>query len=356
MSARRGITGYVSGQDKERITTSNVGYGALVSTGTSSTITLGGVNYNLHTFLTDGSFTVQTAGIFDVLLVGGGGAAGNGYWYSPAPQSAGCSGGGGGGGVIGGYGATLTMYFPVGVYNVDVGLGGYPYGLSGYGGYQGLPGRPTRINHASTNGVMIEALGGGGGSGAYYGSSSDYAYMVGRDGAQGGGSSWNSFPLVGEGLSHEGVGPIAVPYAPTLISGRRGGQGQLSNNTSTQSGGGGGGAAQNAYGSNRPAGGTGGAGGNGLEVGLNWLGTSTYYIGAGGGGGGSSAGGAAGLGGVAGKNNNSPFIASPLSPSGYGINGQQPGAAGGGCCAGSSINDCYGGYGAPGAVWIRFKV
>ncbi len=39
--------------------------------GTSSSITVGGVNYTLLTFTASGTLTVATAGLFDVLIFGG---------------------------------------------------------------------------------------------------------------------------------------------------------------------------------------------------------------------------------------------------------------------------------------------
>jgi hypothetical protein len=58
--------------------------------GSSSSITVGGVNYTLLTFTSSGTLTVTQAGVFDVLVVAGGGG---GF----APSSTFFVGGGGGG-------------------------------------------------------------------------------------------------------------------------------------------------------------------------------------------------------------------------------------------------------------------
>ena len=46
--------------------------------GTSSSITVGGINYTLLTFTSSSTLTVTKSGLFDVLLFGGGGGGGSG--------------------------------------------------------------------------------------------------------------------------------------------------------------------------------------------------------------------------------------------------------------------------------------
>lgn len=353
-------SGYVSSNVQERVYSGTLGYGVATGTGASSSITAGGIAYTLLTFTSDGSLTVSTAGLFDILMVGGGAAAGNAYYNNPAPTTWGCSAGGGGGGVLGYYSGfntvdTLTLFFDTGVYTIDVGLGGTPFGdANNYYYAPGLPGRPSRIAPAGANSAtytILEALGGGGGAAAGPWSSSDYAYSIGKDGANGGGSTWTGFPFLGEGLSWDSTYGTNVPTYPAgaipgFPRGRRGSSGSVSNGSgnSTNRGGGGAGAAGDAGNSSS---GVGGSGGNGLDVSA-WLGQgSPYYIGAGGAGAGNSSGGAAGLGGVAGRNN---------GQANNGISGVQPGAGGGGCAANSNIGNCLGGFGAPGAIWVRFRV
>lgn len=87
-----------------------VGYGA-GSGGTSSSITDGGIAYTLHTFTSDGTFTVTREGIFELFLCGGGGGAGTNFIGRTYGDS-------------GGTGAAVTickMVLPVGSYTVDVG-------------------------------------------------------------------------------------------------------------------------------------------------------------------------------------------------------------------------------------------
>ena len=60
--------------------------------GSSSSITVGGINYTLLTFTTDQNLVVSKAGLFDVLLIGGG--AGGGFSSAGSPTA---TGGGGAG-------------------------------------------------------------------------------------------------------------------------------------------------------------------------------------------------------------------------------------------------------------------
>lgn len=218
-------------------------YGAATG-GTSSTITVGGVNYTLLTFTTDANLIVSKSGLFDVLLVGGGGGGGTGTTGG---------GGGGGGGVIG-IQATQTVYLTAATYAVDVGAGGAASSVG--------------LNSAIAS--IIAVPGGGAGGRVTAG------FQTGQTGASGGG-----------GCDNKDFGPSNF-----LIGGNIGGNSAGSPFVGA-GGGGAGGAGGNTSGS------TGGAGGNGRDISAFITG-ATYYASAGGGGGSSGTGGAAGSGGVAG--------------------------------------------------------
>ena len=112
-------------------------YGA-GSGGTEATYTANGKNYKSHTFLANGTFTVTTAGFFDIMMVAGGGA-GSG-WHG---------GGGGAGNVV-----IINDTITAGAYSLVVGSGG-----NGVGAQRGE-------NGSDTTGFGESAFGGGGG-GAY---------------------------------------------------------------------------------------------------------------------------------------------------------------------------------------------
>ena len=63
--------------------------------GTSSSITVGGVNYTLLTFSSDSNLVVSKAGLFDILLIGGGGGG------AGAANASSAGAGGGGGDIVG---------------------------------------------------------------------------------------------------------------------------------------------------------------------------------------------------------------------------------------------------------------
>lgn len=270
----------------------------LASGGSSSSITVGGVNYTLLTFTTDGTLTVSAAGKFDVLLVGGGGGGGG----LASNAFGGACAGGGGGQVI-----QTSIYLAAGSYSVDVGAGGAGGNRNGGGASRsGAAGRLSSI------GTAIVA---GGGDGA-------------------GGNSTGLYLYAGTGGSSGGSARGAGQDKPTPLIGANLG-GTSPGDNAAGGGGGAGGVGGNASGT------TGGAGGNGSDV-STFIGGSTYYAGAGGGGGATGTGGAAGSGGVAGKT------------SGSGNNGVNYGAAGGGSFSSTDL-DPYGGNGAAGVVYVRFK-
>ena len=92
---------------------SGVSYGVATG-GTSSSITDGGQAYTLLSFTSDGTLTVSTAGLFEVLILGGGSGGGR------EPAGSGRAGGGGGGGGI----LQETIYLTATTYSVTVGSGG----------------------------------------------------------------------------------------------------------------------------------------------------------------------------------------------------------------------------------------
>jgi len=311
MATARRQLGYVSSLTTQTVNVQ--GYGVATG-GSSSSISVGSpaVNYTLLTFTSDGTLTVTTAGLFDVLLIGPGGGGGSGG--SGAGTSA---GGGGGGGQIVGLDTTLTIYLSAGTFTMDVGAG--QAGTSSYAALASVTDFAGRI----------QAIGGGVG-GAYANTtgvsgvnSPDFRFA--RAGASGGG--W-------------AIGTAFVPDSVrnTVLSGFNGNVGgyggQEGNTASTAAGGGGGAGSAGGNGS----GSSGGSGGNGKDI-SGWITGSTYYACAGGGGGGSSSGGAAGLGGVAGKT------------SGAGNNATNYGAGGGG-----TYSNTNGGNGNDGAIFVRFKV
>lgn len=124
--------------------------GANASGGTTSTYDY----FRVHTFSSSGTFTVSTAGYFDILLVGAGGSGGS---------RASWDGGGGGGGAGGLVYHYANVYMSAGDYTVTVGSIGSGTASSIVGG---------SINYSAAaggngqNGVKFD--GGNGGSNAWY--------------------------------------------------------------------------------------------------------------------------------------------------------------------------------------------
>ena len=125
-----------------------LGYATKISatspSGTESSFAYGSENYKLHTFTSDGTFTVTASGIVEYLVVAGGGGGGSGQ------GNGGGHAGGGGGGVL-----TGTTWVPVGNHVVTVGDRGNG------GAYNGNPG--SNGDNSSFMGQV--AFGGGGGEG-----------------------------------------------------------------------------------------------------------------------------------------------------------------------------------------------
>jgi hypothetical protein len=268
-----------------------VSYGVATG-GTSSTPTIGGIDYTVLTFTSDDDLVVSRSGLFDVLLVAGGGSAGGG---TPTDR---CSSGGGGGGVVG-LTTLTTIYLEAATYTIDVGAGGSAIAeSSGQTGFS-----------SSIGSTIISAAGGGRGT---FGAGTENNFKV--EGGSNGGTSNNS-----------------VAATKTIVNG----QGNLGGRSTATTNAGGGGGFGSAGGNGSTT--TGGAGGNGSEI-NGFTGGSSSVVSAGGGGSGTVTGGAAGTGGVAGVT------------TGAGNSGVNPGAGGGG-----NESDAAPGSGAAGLVVVRFK-
>ena len=134
--------------------------------------------YQYNAFTSDGTLTVTTPGLVDVLIVGGGGGGG-GYY----------SGGGGGGG-----GVAFAEDFYVDA-NVSVGVGAGGSGGSASSATDGFGTNGT----SSTFGKLI-GVGGGAGAGQHSGNTGGYGE---RGGSGGGGGSRNA-QSGGKGITTQG--------------------------------------------------------------------------------------------------------------------------------------------------------
>ena len=259
-------------------------------------------DYEVHTFTSSGTLTVEGREAVDILVVGGGGGGG----------SRNTSGGGGGGG-----GVIYKQSFAVtsGVYQVVVGVGG--------GG--GDSARGENGGNSSIFGLV--AKGGGGGGGNYPSGTTDYN---GQSGGSGGGGSGAG----GGGSNNPGDG--------TSGQGNAGGKGYK------WRGGGGGGYA--AAGGDSVAEGQAGAGGVGFECLIT--GKAVCY--GSGGGGGSTATTGNGLGGD-GAGNGGVYNGSVGEAGGNGVDGTGGGGGGGGGNSANANGYGEGGNGGRGVVIIRCR-
>jgi hypothetical protein len=84
------------------------------SGGTITTYTSGGTTYRVHTFTTNGTFTVNSlgdsSGNIDVLLVGGGGKGGDTAGNNASVREYGAGGGGAGGAIFTSTTVSTTSY------------------------------------------------------------------------------------------------------------------------------------------------------------------------------------------------------------------------------------------------------
>ncbi len=259
--------------------------------GSSSSITVSGINYTLLTFTTTGTLTVTKSGLFDVLNISGGGGGGTGI-------SLGRGGGGGGGGGN----ETNTIYLDANQ-TITVGAGG----------------AFNTIGNRSQIGTLSTVIGGGLGGHLTTGDPSNT-----KVGACGGGAFSSAAADTNTG-------------GPKLeINGSAGGNGAGASSSNAGSGGGGGATAAGGNGSGT----TNGAGGAGVDVSTFIGGSALFKCGGGGGGGLTGGAGGSSVGGAGGTGNNVGASASANTGSG----------GGGG---GDTTNN--GGAGGSGIVFIRFK-
>ncbi len=157
---------------------------------TGGTITTDGA-FQIHTFTTNGTFTVTGSGNAEVLVIGGGAAGG-------------AQGGGGG---AGGYQTILVFPLTAQAYPVIVGLGGVG---------------TNDINTAGNNGSLSSfdniTSNGGGGGGARNGDASNP-----QDGASGGGENPSQGGGFGTGIAGQGNDGGAGNVAPLELQGGGGG-------------------------------------------------------------------------------------------------------------------------------------
>lgn len=132
------------------------------SGGTELEYTVNDVLYRSHTFTSDGTFTVNTGGAMDYLVVGGGGGGGGGF-----------EGGGGGAGAF----EEGSNTFAEGSYTITVGDGGSPN---------------SGTSTDATNGTLSEISGVSTAAGGGAGGTSGLAPNTGKDGASGGGGGIGS--------------------------------------------------------------------------------------------------------------------------------------------------------------------
>ena len=194
------------------------------SGGAETDITVDGIDYKLHTFLSGGTFTVTQGGAIDILVVGGG-AGGNGGIGSNQ------SGGAGAGAVI--YHTNYNI--ASGTYSVTIGAGGSAGPDDGFGGTGG----------DTTVGSLYTAKGGGRGGRDANG---------GYDGGSGGGGSRNNDRAAGSAVTTN-----VHPAGATVY----GNDGAVGTQSTTNLAGGGGGA-----GSSPPSANT-NYGGDGIRINID---------------------------------------------------------------------------------------
>ncbi len=208
--------------------------------------------YRIHTFSTDGTFTMPCTGKVEVLLVGGGGGGGFG---NPDENRRGFQGGGGGGGG----GVILTnAYLLAGSYAVTIGAGG-------------TAGNSTDLaaNGGETRALGLVAYGGGAGA-RYDGRSTSFVGTPGADGASGGGAT-HVYENTMSGTQSDGGHAI---YAEAGNLGHEGGW-----STHPYGAGGGGGAGEVGHGTTGTNNSNPGKGGNGVSCEIS--GAEVYYGGGG---------------------------------------------------------------------------
>ncbi len=282
---------------------------------TGGTITTSGV-YRIHTFTSSDTFSVNTAGNVEFLIVGGGGGGCGAF-----------CGGAGGGGIVHSSSYPLSSQ----IYTIIVGIGG-----TGGLGWQQI-GNMDGANGGNSSAFNIIATGGGGGGafwgGGYGGDSSDGA----KAGGSGGGAAHAHLNMT----CQTGAASNQQNFANTTAYGNSGGSaGIYAAGPYNGGGGGGAGSAGETGSSSNP-----GNGGAGLAFAIS--GSSIIYAG---GGGGSSQGTGYGIGGLGGGGN---ATATTTVAQDGGTNLGGGGGAGGYDFATSAR---VGGNGGSGIVIIRYPI
>ena len=205
MADRRQM-GYVSSTVNTVTPVSTYG---IATGGTSSSITVGGQNYTLLTFTADGTLTVSTAGLFDVLLIGGGGGSNN---------IGGNGTGGGGAGQL----VETTVYFPAGTQTITIGAGGahnsQPFATTRCGGLFVLGGSGVKAA-ASPGSYGASGAGGEGYGSVIGGGSAQINAVTGYAGGNGSNSATNGYPGGGGGGMGGAGGSASGGTAGTAGSG-----------------------------------------------------------------------------------------------------------------------------------------
>ena len=272
------------------------------SGGTITTYTSGGTTYRVHTFTSNGTFTVNSlgssSGNIDVLLVGAGGKGGDTYGAGGTAREFSAGGGGAGGAIYTSTTVSTTTY------NLSIGT----------------------TNGANTSGFTLTAFGGG--NGAFFNNVSLVAATNGGSGGGGVGNGGDTGTFPGTGVSGQGF---------------NGGQGFVGDNNRGSGGGGG----ASAVGQNGQLSGPSGNGGAGIQS--NITGTLLFY--AGGGGAGRSQFTDAGLGGSSVGGNGG------TTSGANGSNATFYGGGGGGAGEFDSFGEqAVGGNGYQGVVIIRYPI
>jgi hypothetical protein len=298
--------------------TSNVTAAPTYIVATGGTITCCG-DYKIHTFTSDGCFSVTNAGIpagsttVDYLVVAGGGGGGSIQ-----------GGGGGAGGYRESSGAASGCYtvspLGSGVSALPVSVTTYPITVGGGGSAGLLPGGNSGGSGSNSIFSTITSTGGAGGGGFN---------VNGISGGSGGGGGGCGSPVKSGGSGN--TPPVSPP------------QGNPGGDAEQPDGGGGGGGGATVAGNNSVPPREAGAGGTGATTSIST--SPTSYSGGGGGGAGTGTGGSGGTGG--GGNGGSGNLPSN-TPAIAGTSNTGGGAGGGG-------NPFSGAAGGSGIVIIRYK-
>jgi len=305
--------------------------GSAYITATGGTITCCG-DYKIHTFTSDGTFTVTGGGgalaVVDYLVVAGGGGGG----VSSPGGNNGNGGGGGGGfreshtGPVSGCYTTSPLANAV---SLPVSAQAYPITV-GAGGAGAAPPAPTgSAGTTGSNSIFSTITSSGGGGGGAGGSP-----RLGLPGGSGGGGGGGCASVISGGAGN--TPPVSPPQ------GQSGGTG--SGTSPDVSAGGGGGATQ--AGTNGTPGSTHGPGGNGATTSIST--SPTSYSGGGGAGSGNPCSAAAGTGGTGGGGAGG-------SSGSNGTSGTTNTGGGGGGAAGNPLPASTAGSGGSGVVIIRYK-